>query len=460
MKKILGSLILFLPLIVRAQGIQWAEGLSWEQVKQKAMQENKYIFLDCFTTWCGPCKRMDREVYTNDTVGNYYNRNFISVKVQMDKTKNDNDYIKSWYRQADSIGKWYIKMYPSFLFLSPQGKIVYIDEGYKPSGKFVAVGQTATKPGQVYNDWVGEYENLVNEYKQGIKHWDRMPFMIEMAYKSGQPDFGKQLLHEHTDYVATLPSKERYTKENIELWAEKIPGLILGSNGLRFRFFYEDGKIIDKVMHRRGYAAKVVDKTIENEILYPFYKTQRGGEIMAPGLMRIGGKADNTEADWKKLYTLIREKFNKTCARRNVLNAKVAWYNKHHQYDLFVKYALKKLSVISMDSLNLKIVGEINNIGWTCFLGVTDKKTLIKPLPYIEKAIRQWPPEKYRDHRTVLNIVDTYANLLYKIGRRSEAIEWEEKVAMLNPKDEDYRKVVEQMKNGEPTYVEWGAVWK
>src|SRR5689334_7898174 len=41
-----------------SHGVQWTTGLSWEQVKQKAQLEKKYIFLDCLATWCGPCKMM------------------------------------------------------------------------------------------------------------------------------------------------------------------------------------------------------------------------------------------------------------------------------------------------------------------------------------------------------------------------------------------------------------------
>src|ERR1044072_2926152 len=91
-------LIMCAPFLTMAQtsnesktncGIKWTTGLSWEQVKQKAKAENKYIFIDVFTTWCGPCKMMDKTVFINDTVGTFFNQHFISVKVQMDRTSND-----------------------------------------------------------------------------------------------------------------------------------------------------------------------------------------------------------------------------------------------------------------------------------------------------------------------------------------------------------------------------------
>ena len=43
---------------VFSQGIQFEIG-SWKEVLQKAKQENKLIFVDLYTTWCGPCKKME-----------------------------------------------------------------------------------------------------------------------------------------------------------------------------------------------------------------------------------------------------------------------------------------------------------------------------------------------------------------------------------------------------------------
>src|ERR1044072_3274365 len=79
---------------IEGQGIKWTDSLTWQQIKEKAKKENKYIFVDCFTTWCRPCKKMDKDVYTNDSVGALLNEKFISVKVQMDATKADNEFTR------------------------------------------------------------------------------------------------------------------------------------------------------------------------------------------------------------------------------------------------------------------------------------------------------------------------------------------------------------------------------
>lgn len=51
---------------------------AWETIKTMAQKEHKGIFVDCYTTWCGPCKMLSRYVFTNDTVGAFFNTNYIN----------------------------------------------------------------------------------------------------------------------------------------------------------------------------------------------------------------------------------------------------------------------------------------------------------------------------------------------------------------------------------------------
>jgi thiol:disulfide interchange protein len=128
MKSLLGFLFL-MPLLVQAQkmdspgsqdtntiNVEWSNNLTWKNIKAKAKKENKYIFIDCYATWCVPCKKMDKHVYSNDSASSFLNSNFISVKVQMDTSQHDNEEIRKWYSDASSINKEYnISAYPTFL---------------------------------------------------------------------------------------------------------------------------------------------------------------------------------------------------------------------------------------------------------------------------------------------------------------------------------------------------------
>ena len=87
------SLLYLLPSLLRegsgvslAQGVVFEpEGTTLEQASAKAKAENKLIFLDCFTQWCGPCKKMSREVFPQEKVGAAMNPKFVSLKIDMER---------------------------------------------------------------------------------------------------------------------------------------------------------------------------------------------------------------------------------------------------------------------------------------------------------------------------------------------------------------------------------------
>src|SRR5882724_9795530 len=83
------SLVLPSAVIAQTQGIHFESGLSWVQIKAKAKAENKFIFMDCYTTWCAPCKYMTETVFPSDNVGAFFNPRFVSVAIQMDRTLAD-----------------------------------------------------------------------------------------------------------------------------------------------------------------------------------------------------------------------------------------------------------------------------------------------------------------------------------------------------------------------------------
>ena len=106
-------------LLAQDKGVHFEHGLTWAQIQSKAKTENKYIFIDCFTSWCGPCKMMAQIVFPQEVAGDFFNKNFISVKMQMDKTAADDPNIKLLYDDAAEIEKdYHVVAYPTFLFCS------------------------------------------------------------------------------------------------------------------------------------------------------------------------------------------------------------------------------------------------------------------------------------------------------------------------------------------------------
>ncbi len=112
-------------------GIKFFHG-SLKEAKAKAKKENKLIFIDCYTTWCGPCKSMAKKTFVNKEVGEYYNKNFICLK--MDMESGEGPTIASNYA---------VEAYPTYLFLDSKGEVKHRDLGYIDANRFIEVGKTA-----------------------------------------------------------------------------------------------------------------------------------------------------------------------------------------------------------------------------------------------------------------------------------------------------------------------------
>jgi thioredoxin-related protein len=452
MKRFLCLLILCLPLIMHAQeekGIKWTTGLSWKQVKEKAKKESKYIFLDLYTTWCGPCKAMDKYVYTNDTVGNYFNDKFISVKVQMDRTINDDDFTKSWYNDSQEIAERYmIEGFPSFLFFSPNSALVNRELGYSEPGQLIAFAQTALTPGRMFDEPYVEIQKLIDVFKQkGEIDYGRIPDMVKITKKRGDSLLTRQLLQKYSEYMASLPIAKRYTTDNINFWST----LNLSSESQLLQLFYRDHQQIDGVMQKKGYALSQIDKCIYHFIVMPFIAQQLKNPEVIAGVTIISAetgtvvsnKTSYDEAEWKVLYKQIKKSFDKSYAKRNMLLARIVWYEKHCNWLAYAKTNFAKFKIAPPDLESQSESGNINRVGWNIFLYVNDSKLINEGIEWMAKLMNQWDKAIW---------MDTYANLLYKAGRKEDAIQWQEKAVTLAPARNDFKKALEQMKKGEPTY--------
>ena len=431
-------------------GIQWTDGLSWDQVKAKAKQENKYIFLDCYATWCGPCKMMDAQVYPKDSVGNYFNSHFVSVKVQMDKTKNDNDHVKSWYNDAVALSKQYkIEGYPSYLFFSPTGTIVHTAYGaILDFRKFIALAQTATMPGKIYIDPYTVYYKLVAEYKRGKINYDSLLYMVKYSNKLKDTTLFNEFKSKHIEYIKKLSPEKRYTKKNITYWSYFF---MPDTKSPIFEFFYRDSRLIDKVMGQQYYAANEIDKAIQNDIVQPFFLDQNKNSNISMKGYYVGGAnlpSFYDDADWKKLEKILRQNYNKQVTTRAVLSARIEWYKRNRNYKAIGNYSLIKTKKFPSKRYTYDQAREVNDYGWYTFLYVTKKDSINDAIAWIEKFVKQFPK--------LDPMIDTYACLLYKAGRKEDAILWEEKAVVIAPKDEGLRETLDRMKRGE----KWeGVIW-
>jgi len=112
------------------EGIDFFQG-TWREALMKAKAENKYVFLDAYTSWCKPCKWMAAEIFPLATVGKVYNEKFICLKMNMEQGEGPN--LRKVYN---------INTYPTLLFVAPTGKILSRTASSLGEEKFIELGES------------------------------------------------------------------------------------------------------------------------------------------------------------------------------------------------------------------------------------------------------------------------------------------------------------------------------
>jgi len=113
-------------------GISFFEG-TWSEALSTATKEKKLIFLDAYAAWCGPCKMMASNTFTDEKVGIYFNKTFINFKMDMEKSTDGPRLSR----------KFNLKAYPTYYFVDGNESIVHEALGYMDATKFLVVGEEA-----------------------------------------------------------------------------------------------------------------------------------------------------------------------------------------------------------------------------------------------------------------------------------------------------------------------------
>lgn len=115
MKKLFFILLLFIAgeTLFAQEGVVFEHGTLNEALAKakKNKKGPKLIFLDCYTTWCGPCKYMSNTIFPMKHVGDFFNANFVNIKIDMEKGEG-----------PELAKRFSIRAYPTFLILDSEGK--------------------------------------------------------------------------------------------------------------------------------------------------------------------------------------------------------------------------------------------------------------------------------------------------------------------------------------------------
>ncbi len=293
MKKLFACIATAL-MALSAQAQTEFRNLSYTEAIAAAKAEGKPVFIDFYTSWCGPCKMMARDVFPQKAAGDYFNTTFVTIKLDAEK------------EGKEAAEKFGVTAYPTFKVISADEQEIYTVVGANTDvNAFIADIKVGTNP-----------ELTPAKMKARYEQGDRTPQLVEAyansIYKeatSGRKtdeakrDEAKKMV---TDYFDTLSPEQRVAKENFFVYSYNYTSSpmqpaarFLVEN--RSKFATDQQADVEETLkklynYRIGTLLQGIDKPSTGEL------TQVQEDIAAIGLYK--GKEEATKAAFNLLRAM------------------------------------------------------------------------------------------------------------------------------------------------------------
>ncbi len=247
MKSLFITLILLINITSFAQeaGMNIEHDATWQQILDKAKKENKFILLDAYASWCGPCKWMAKEVFPLKEVGEAINPYFVNAKIDMEKGEG-----------IELAKKYNVRSYPTYLFFDSNGNLVHRGLGSMPAEDFIKLCKSALDPNQ-------QYITLREKYLSGNKDTAFLR-QFSMVAADAQDSLYKSAMMEYLDAV-------NYTLSNENIFY--IINLTSNLNDESFKIIQKN-----KIVFENVYGQKNLDEFIENLVWNEAKRVGKKGE--------------------------------------------------------------------------------------------------------------------------------------------------------------------------------------
>jgi thioredoxin-related protein len=157
---------------IPGEKIHW---YSFEEAYQLNKKKPKKIFIDVFTDWCGWCKKMDAETFTNPVISEYMSKHFYCVKLNAERkdtliidgvtfTNPNPSSKRSTHQLAVELLKGNMS-YPSYVFLNEKSQWLTVISGYQVAREFEPILHYFGEDAYAKTPWEDYHSTFVGELK-------------------------------------------------------------------------------------------------------------------------------------------------------------------------------------------------------------------------------------------------------------------------------------------------------
>lgn len=319
---------------------------TMDQMFAKAAAKGRTVFIDCYTSWCGPCRMMARDVFTTDRVADFMNGNFYCAKYDMEKG------------EGPAIAEKYkVKAYPTFLFINPEtGALVNILSGAHPADDFIAAVKDAMNPDR-------SIEKIKNAYESGNRDPEAVNDYLTVLANAHDKDGAKAVA---LDFLKGMTKEELAEMENWTIF-------------MRCPMSLFDEPVQTVFQNRAFFNGAIGEKEISGKtegILYSYVR---------PFVVSLNpGPDENWDQKAFEEARAVIAKCGDPAAPGILLHLKAAEANQNGKYAKVLKYLNKDLKKNIVKGTNKRFF-QVANISR---LGNLDSKSLRrKAEKYFEKAL-------------------------------------------------------------------------
>ncbi len=352
-------LILFPLTLLAQEGIDFQD-LSWEETLAKARQEQKLIFMDAYTTWCQPCKTLEKYTFSDPSVGALYNASFINVRFDMEQ-----------YPGLELAEKYGVDVYPTLLFINGDGALVHRGCGAIEVPDFLDLGKTALSSD-------GNLLAMKQKYESG----DRTAPLID-EYIAALGAACQDVDQFFSVHFKEITEGDLIKKENWDV----IRDYVFDVYGREFLYVLKNQAAFSEA---HG-SDEVQDKIFDTFMIT--YSELSESEVTLFAIKSL-------------LYLASSHEFERQQEVIDYLNFGLGEITE--DWELYADGAMGFVEPRSEDP------ALVMDIAWKFYLFVEDKTQLLAALNWTKYVLENNEPQPA--------VIDTYASLLYKIGRKAEAV--------------------------------------